>query len=158
MIVVKVGGSLYDHPRLGSGLAAFLETLPEPVLLVPGGGPFADAIRELDRIHGLGEERSHLLALEAMNLGGAFLRSLGIAAPVLDAVAFDTGDMPRTWEATSDSIAAVAARTHAASRLILLKSTTPAPGWVDPLFDTLTANAPFTVDGIDFRALLDAEA
>ena len=158
MIVVKVGGSLYDHPRLGSGLAAYLEALPEPVLLVPGGGPFADAIRELDRIHGLGEERSHRLALEAMNLSGAFLRSLGITAPILDAVAFGTGDLPHTWDATSDSIAAVAARTHAASRLILLKSTPPAPGWVDPLFDTLTANARFTVEGIDFRAMLDKAA
>ena len=47
MIVVKVGGSLFDHPNLGFGLRAFLRSLtPSRVLLVPGGGAVAEAVRQ----------------------------------------------------------------------------------------------------------------
>jgi len=77
MIVVKVGGSLFDHPGLGSGLRDFVASLsPAQVLLVPGGGPVADAVRELDRVHGLGEEAAHWLALRALGVTAAFLERL----------------------------------------------------------------------------------
>jgi len=76
VIVVKVGGSLFDHPRLGPGLRAYLDSLaPSEVLLVPGGGRMADAVRELDRIHGLGEELSHWVAVRAMDVMGEVLRA-----------------------------------------------------------------------------------
>ncbi len=76
MIVVKVGGSLFDHPALGPGLRAFVESLSAEVLLVPGGGPVADAVRELDRAHGLGEEAAHWLALRALGVTKALLEAL----------------------------------------------------------------------------------
>jgi hypothetical protein len=77
VIVVKVGGSLFDHPALGPGLRDFLQTLaPKEVLLVPGGGPVADAVRKLDRTHQLGEEAAHWLAL----------RSLGVTTHLLESV------------------------------------------------------------------------
>src|SRR6185312_4510668 len=79
MIVVKVGGSLYDHPRLGPGLRAILQALPEYALIVPGGGPFANVVRKIDCVHGLSASASHELALQAMNLAGRFLRELGIS-------------------------------------------------------------------------------
>jgi aspartokinase-like uncharacterized kinase len=162
VIVVKVGGSLYGRPQLGSELRGFLDSLPEPVLLVPGGGSFADAIRAFDRLHHLGEECCHWLALEAMNLGGAFLRSLGITAPMLDALAFcrEHDELPHTWDATSDSVAAFAARVHGASRLILLKSVAIPPGtsweeaaahgWVDPCFPRFATGRP--IDAVAFGA------
>src|SRR5262249_46902670 len=132
MIVVKVGGSLYDHPRLGPGLRAFLETLPGPVLLVPGGGPFADAVRQLDAVHRLGEEAAHWLALRSLDAAAEFLKRLplpfGSRLNVLDAFAFAVEDdsrpgaLPHSWAVTSDSIAARAAVVYRADRLILLKS------------------------------------
>ncbi len=77
MIVVKVGGSLYDHPALGPGLRQFVESLgPVDVLLVPGGGSVADAVRELDRVHGLGEEAAHWTALRALSATAAFLERI----------------------------------------------------------------------------------
>ena len=166
MIVVKVGGSLYDHPRLGPGLRAFLDSLGEPVLLVPGGGGFADAVRKLDALHQLGEEVSHRLALQAMNLAGNFLKSLGISATILNAVEFES-ELPHSWNVTSDSIAARAAMVHRASRLILLKSIdiplctswseATERGWVDPHFPTIVETANLTVEAINFRRVLGGE-
>ena len=76
-IVVKVGGSLFDLPGLGSRLVSWLETLPHSeVLLVAGGGVAADVVRQLDRCHGLGEETSHWLALRALSLTAHLLASL----------------------------------------------------------------------------------
>jgi hypothetical protein len=76
MIVVKVGGSLFDHPRLGPGLRAYLETLRADVLLVPGGGAVADAVRAWDRTHALGEEAAHWLALRSLGVTKALLEAL----------------------------------------------------------------------------------
>ena len=82
MIVVKVGGSLFDHPALGPALRAFVASLaPAEVLLVPGGGPVADAVRQLDRVHALGEEAAHWLALRALGVTAAFLESLSRPTP-----------------------------------------------------------------------------
>ncbi|MBP3959479.1 hypothetical protein J8F10_29900 [Gemmata sp. G18] len=77
MIVVKVGGSLFDSAALGPALRAFIESLgPAEVLLVPGGGPVADAVRKLDRTHGLGEEAAHWLALQSLSVTRTFLERL----------------------------------------------------------------------------------
>jgi hypothetical protein len=82
MIVVKVGGSLFDSPALGPVLRAFVESLaPADVLLVGGGGPVADAVRELDRVHGLGEEAAHWLALRSLGVTRALLRALVAEKP-----------------------------------------------------------------------------
>src|SRR5207248_2464665 len=76
-LVVKVGGSLYDLPDLGPRLHAFLRSLDRPeVLLIPGGGPTADVVRDLDRRHGLGEETAHWLALHALAVNAHFLAAL----------------------------------------------------------------------------------
>jgi aspartokinase-like uncharacterized kinase len=145
LVVVKVGGSLYDLPDFGPRLRGWLQTMgAAAVLLVPGGGPTADVVRALDRAHGLGEEASHWLALRALTLNAYFLQSLlpgavvvvdpherpfasGCVA-VLDAFGFAQADearagrLPHCWGVTSDSLAARAAVVAAAQELILLKS------------------------------------
>jgi aspartokinase-like uncharacterized kinase len=148
MIVVKVGGSLFDLPGLGPRLAAWLAALDDrAALLVPGGGPTADVIRRLDATHRLGEERSHWLALRAMTLNAHALAGLLPAArvvadldeaaaawragavAVLDAHAFLLADegrpgaLPHSWDVTSDAVAARVAVVAGAARLALLKST-----------------------------------
>jgi aspartokinase-like uncharacterized kinase len=152
-MVVKVGGSLFDLPDLGPRLCGWLErNAPREVLLVPGGGPAADAIRTLDRTHGLGEEASHWLALRALAINAALLAALvpdscvidgpDLAqlvweqgrVPVLDAFAFceadeeSDGHLPHSWAVTSDSVAARAAVVLNAAELVLLKSAPPPAG------------------------------
>jgi aspartokinase-like uncharacterized kinase len=138
MIVVKVGGSLYDLPDLGDRLRRFLAVLGGPVLLFPGGGVTANAIREFDRIHRLGDEASHWLALAACSLNGRLLAQLLSRTPIvetpidglaiLDPYRFAVADearpdhLPHLWEVTSDSMAARAAQVFGANELVLLKS------------------------------------
>jgi aspartokinase-like uncharacterized kinase len=180
VIVVKVGGSLYDHPHLGPGLRAYLDALGSPVLLVPGGGAVADAVRQLDRTHRLGDEDAHWLALRALDVCAEFLtRAVGALVcasrlTVLDPYRFAADDetrpdhLPHSWDVTSDSIAARAAVVYHAERLILLKSVDVPPGtpwaeaaergWVDPHFPNLIADAPFRTEALNFRRRLDDSA
>jgi aspartokinase-like uncharacterized kinase len=152
--VIKVGGSLYELPDLGSRLRRWLATVPTGriALLIPGGGPTADVVRDLDRRHNLGDERAHWLALRACALNAFFLGDLlarpivadpidmsGVCA-VLDPYAFIHSDerqrgpiLSHCWDFTSDSVAAHVAVARQAERLVLLKSVTIPDGleWSD---------------------------
>jgi aspartokinase-like uncharacterized kinase len=76
-IIVKIGGSLFDLPDLRERLRARLRQLgAAKVLLVPGGGATADAIRAFDTAHLLGEDASHWLALQALSLNARMLQEL----------------------------------------------------------------------------------
>ena len=87
ILVVKLGGSLLDWPEWPARLLAFLATRPgRRAVLVVGGGRFADALRELDRLHALGEERSHVLALHALDLTAEVAAALLPGAAVVRAV------------------------------------------------------------------------
>ncbi len=83
-MVVKVGGSLFDLPDLRDRLRAWLAGLDTiNVLLVPGGGATADAIRDLDRVHRLGDGASHWLAIDALSVNARFLSALVPGARIL---------------------------------------------------------------------------
>jgi aspartokinase-like uncharacterized kinase len=158
LAIVKVGGSLFDWPELPRRMTAFLDACGagdrgERVLLIAGGGPAADLVRGLDRIHGLGDETAHRLALEALDLTAHFLAALIPNAvlidrnehlvrawrsgcnpvlsprPILDEFEHSgKGVLPASWDVTSDSIAARIALHLKADRLILLKSVSAPAG------------------------------
>lgn len=145
--VVKIGGGLLraeglDGLRRGCAEATEMART-RPVLVVPGGGPFADAVRVLDAELGLADDVAHGLALRAMDQLGVLLahlmpdaqlltelvapRSIGLLAA---APAFaDRADVPQSWEVTSDSLAVLAAGAIGAATAILLK---PAAGVLTP--------------------------
>jgi 5-(aminomethyl)-3-furanmethanol phosphate kinase len=149
--VVKVGGSLFDLPGLGERLALWLKALGRrEVILTAGGGNAAEMVRDMDRIHGLGEKRSHSLALRSLTFTAHLLVELlppsrftvvehltqcqecwqQDGVPVLDlgtlAREDDAGPerLPHSWMVTSDSVAAWVAMLAQAHELVLLKSIT----------------------------------
>ena len=81
--VIKVGGGGLAHPAsLRATLAAVAERAHgERLVVIPGGGPFADAVREADRLVSLSADASHWMALLAMDQYAEALTSL----------------MPRRW-------------------------------------------------------------
>ena len=75
--VVKVGGSLFDEPRLPQLFGNWLSLQPVATnVLLAGGGALVDAVRRVDRVHALGEERSHWLAVQAMSVTASLLADL----------------------------------------------------------------------------------
>jgi aspartokinase-like uncharacterized kinase len=144
LLIVKVGGSLYDLPDLAVRLNAWLAQVDSRrTLLIPGGGMPANAIRTLDRTHRLGEEASHWLAVRALSVNAYFLAQLLPDAPVLprlpddadaarhfilDPLPFFQEDehhpqrFPHLWTVTSDSLAVRVALRASADALVLLKS------------------------------------
>jgi 5-(aminomethyl)-3-furanmethanol phosphate kinase len=177
LTVAKVGGSLYDLPDLRDRLQAWISGFAGRVLLVPGGGATADVVRHMDRVHRLGEEAGHWLALRTLTVNAHFLaRLLGtrvVGSPgdenvaVLDPHAYCLADearagaLPHSWWATSDAVAARVAEVTPAD-LVLLKSANLPPGmsWseaataglVDETFDSVVRRAGLRVTWVNLRS------
>ena len=171
MIVAKVGGSLYDWPGLRPALTAWLALQPEPVLLFPGGGDAADAVRDWDRAHSLGEESAHWLAIRSLSLGAHFLQRLLPNMAIVESPTpgiFDPypyfrmqAGPPHTWSVTTDSLAAWVAIHSGASKLVLLKSTdipvsmtwieASGAGFVDAHFPILASSTAIVVEAVNLR-------
>jgi len=138
-VVVKIGGGLLRDEGLEGLRRACLEVgalaASRRVLVVPGGGPFADAVRDVDTKVGLGDEVAHELALRAMDQLGVLLAPLLPGAQLLTSLtvpaslgllavapAFgDRRDVPASWAVTSDSLAVLAAGAIGAQEAVLLK-------------------------------------
>lgn len=164
--VIKLGGSFAFSPHL-PGLLDSIAAADTPIVLVAGGGPFADAVREAQRRAGFGDGAAHRMALMAM---AQFAEMLAALAPRLRpasslaaiGAALHAGhvpawspwpladgleDLPQSWRLTSDSLAAWLAERLGAIRLIMLKHGAPpasladavARGLVDPLFSDYAA-------------------
>jgi 5-(aminomethyl)-3-furanmethanol phosphate kinase len=135
LTVVKVGGGLGDGAL--PGLCAALGELGErhPLLVVPGGAGFADAVRDADRRFGLSAAASHRMAILGMEQFGWLLGDLiPGAVRCADLAQVRAGrttvllpaalplDLPASWDVTSDSIAAWVADRVGAGRLVLVKA------------------------------------
>ncbi len=77
-VIVKVGGSLALQPEKLRALCAKLANLSQnhQLIVVPGGGEFADSVRALDSRFNLSPKASHRMALLAMNQYGLLLSDL----------------------------------------------------------------------------------
>ena len=125
-LVVKLGGSLLD---LAPGLVKVVRESERSILVVPGGGAFAEAVRRL----GPSDDAAHWMALAAMEQVGHYLASLGLppvealVPPPVPSVLLpyrllrDRDPLPHTWDVSSDSIAAWCA-VELGAELLLAKS------------------------------------
>jgi aspartokinase-like uncharacterized kinase len=141
-IVVKIGGVLAHHEHFDAAMAAIGEAARyRRLLVVPGGGPFADAVREADRRMGLSDDTAHWMAILGMDqyahlVAGRLPRSTLVCG--LGEISVALGDdrvpvlapsrwlravdpLPHSWRVTSDSIAAWVAGQVGARRLVLVK-------------------------------------
>jgi 5-(aminomethyl)-3-furanmethanol phosphate kinase len=159
-IVVKIGGGLLRAEGL-EGLRRACADATEiarvrPVLVVPGGGPFADAVRAIDAQLGLGDAVAHRLALHAMDQMGVLLASLlpNPEVSLLRVVQAFAGypEIPESWMVTSDSLAVLTAGAIGAEEAILLK---PAAGLLTPLAQ-LTADELETLQKAGGAGAVDA--
>ncbi len=141
--LIKIGGSLYHKPELPSCALAWSKLAAEyRLLLLPGGGPFADQVRAADARFRLGDDTAHWMAILAMDQFAYLLADIipeatlvhtleksmatcsGGQAAILapSALLLQLDPLPHSWQISSDSIAAWLARYAGIQRLILLKS------------------------------------
>lgn len=159
-LVIKLGGGLlpfvesFEASLAAIGQAARVRRL----LIVPGGGPFADAVRDVHRQHRLSDSAAHWMAVLAMDQYAHLIVSRMPASVVVrtaremgDAVAVnqvpvlapeqwlrEADPLPHSWDVTSDSIAAWVAGQVGAPRLVLIK---PPGAEGDSLVDASFARA-----------------
>jgi aspartokinase-like uncharacterized kinase len=122
--VVKLGGSLIQS--VGE-IIDEIRTSGVPVLIVPGGGPFADLVRASD----VDDNAAHWMAIAAMDQFGWYISSRGVR-PVTELIKPEeisvllpymlmraSDPLPRQWEVTSDTISAWVAYTLGLPLLLL---------------------------------------
>lgn len=162
--VVKVGGALLSLDGALARTLAALELIAatRSILIVPGGGPFADAVRIASTHNDLGDDDAHWMAILGMEqfalLLGARLQHAELVhrrgeiarahargrVPVLAPYRWlrEADPLPHSWDVTSDSIAAWVASRIGARRLILIKPPGHDPRTaVDRYFDRARAPA-----------------
>jgi aspartokinase-like uncharacterized kinase len=181
MWVVKIGGSLGHDPMLRNWLTQLSELGGGRVVIVPGGGDFADKVRDYQREWQFGDLAAHNMCLLAMAqyallMQGILpelvlasseakirraLRAGGVAVWVPTELMRAEPDAMTNWETTSDSLAAWLSSMLNAERLVLVKScpvaagSTPdvwmASGIVDARFAGYVSEANYVVEMFNKR-------
>lgn len=169
--VIKIGGGLTTVPHALDRVCAAVSRAARDhrVVIVPGGGPFADTVREFDSRYGVSADATHWMAVLAMDqyahvladrIRGAVLveepgalpealrrAKVAVLAPFRWMRSADP--LPHTWDVTSDSIAAFVAGALDAARLVLIKPSGTG-GQVDRYFaSALPAGMPCLIIGYD---------
>ncbi|MDR2707807.1 MAG: hypothetical protein LBB87_03555 [Nitrososphaerota archaeon] len=140
--VVKIGGSLSKNPETLQVLCQKLSRLAskQRIVVIPGGGKFADNVREADKQFSLTATTTHNMATLAMDQYGLLLADLtpnsqtednietvkkaksGIVTVFLPSKFIRLEEkLPKTWDVTSDSIAAYIAKKIEVKKLLLIK-------------------------------------
>jgi aspartokinase-like uncharacterized kinase len=156
-LVLKFGGGLLAHVEAFEAtlVAVGAAARQRRLLIVPGGGPFADVVRDVHRQHRLSDSAAHWMAILAMDQYAHLIAARMPAAIVVadergiaDALAInqvpvlapsqwlrEADPLPHSWDVTSDSIAAWVAGQVGASRLVLVKPPGASGNLVDAYFE-----------------------
>lgn len=158
--VIRVGGSLLTWPSFVTAFSSWLDQQPESTnILIAGGGPWVELIRQAATRFDVEDEAAHWLAIHAMSTTAELLATLlkvesvscwerlqtirrGVVVFQVESFlrmdASGPQPLPRSWDVTSDSIAAKVAGGLGADELVLLKSNSPPSGAPD--FETMANN------------------
>lgn len=144
VVIAKLGGSHAFSQHLGPWLDALARGAGR-LVIVPGGGPFAEAVRAAQGPMRFDDRAAHRMALLAMEQYGCALangralltithsaadiranlraRKVPVWAP--SRMVLRANDVPWSWDVTSDSLAAWLAGVLRVRRLLLVKSIAP---------------------------------
>jgi aspartokinase-like uncharacterized kinase len=150
--IIKVGGSLFDMPKLPDRLRAWLALQPDAHnVLVPGGGPLVEQVRTWNAAEAIDDAAAHWMCVDLLTVTAHLLHARLPEIPLVEnhclleervgkpgATIFAPGAwmrhsepalpgacLPRNWDTTSDSIAGRLAVALRADEFVLLKSVLP---------------------------------
>ncbi|NQY27398.1 MAG: delta 1-pyrroline-5-carboxylate synthetase [Piscirickettsiaceae bacterium] len=137
MIVVKLGGSLYGTDELSQWLDELSEHAKhQAIIIVPGGGPFAEQVRQAQQVHTIDDSHAHHMAILAMAQFGLIISALctncqktssptrhqeGLTVWLPDSLLLSESELSHSWDITSDSLALWLADKLNAAQLVLVK-------------------------------------
>ena len=142
-VIIKLGGSLSRTDALVNCLDAVEKNYQgRAVVIVPGGGAFADQVRLAQQHWQFDDNTAHHMALLAMQQMALMFKGLKPDFAIADSVAaiqeqltqqrtviwspsiieLDNAGIEACWDITSDSLAAWLAKALSATELILIKS------------------------------------
>ena len=126
-IIIKIGGKILEDPEdLNSTISQLKHLLDnnsiQKIIIIPGGGSYANFIRNIDQKLNIGNDLAHWMAIYAMNHNGHLLSEkysfikpfeeftelklskelFSIFLPFKYLYQFD--ELPHSWDVTSDSI------------------------------------------------------
>lgn len=142
MWVIKLGGSLMGSPALKSWLDALILFGGGKIVIVPGGGVFADVVRDAQVTTGIDDATSHQMAVLAMDQYALLMTGLNADLVMVSSeleisehysqdrtlvwkpstMILADKDLPMNWNLTSDSLAAWLATKLNAKQLLIVKS------------------------------------
>ena len=150
--VFKIGGKILENSNNIKSTISQLahlydEKILQKIIVIPGGGSFANFVRSLDEVLQIGDDLAHWIAIYSMNYHGIILnrkypnletieklktfqdakQMFCIFLPYSFLREDDT--LPHNWDVTSDSIALYVANKLKLSQCFLIKN-------VDGIFDT----------------------
>ena len=140
--VIKIGGSLCNSKHLIEWLDALSEVNTQKIIIVPGGGPFADQVRLVDQQYRLDQNIAHDMAVLGMQQFGYLMASLCPKFCLANTqeqihaywdqkkvviwepfeIVRSYCELEKTWTVTSDSLAAWLAKYLSVDRLLFVKS------------------------------------
>jgi len=121
MWIVKIGGSWLKNPKLPLLINFLQKFAKEKIVLVVGGGVFAETVRNVYKSNKMTEETGHILAMKATEIFAYYLKSINPDIRITNRVtnfikknlnlwlpteklSFEK-KFQKNWESTSDSIA-----------------------------------------------------
>jgi 5-(aminomethyl)-3-furanmethanol phosphate kinase len=139
MLVVKIGGSLYNTPELKKWLHCLKNySQQQSILIVPGGGPFADQVRTAQNLHHFDDKQAHHMAILAMAQFALLIKGIepqcqlfhypnnkmpssALSVWLPDERLLAINELAQNWSVTSDSLALWLAQQLQADELIMIK-------------------------------------
>jgi aspartokinase-like uncharacterized kinase len=143
MIVIKIGGSLAESNTLTTCLDNIEQNnRGQQIVIVPGGGMFAEQVRQAQSHYQFDDETAHAMAILAMQQMALLFKGLKPQFIIANSIAtircaintgniviwspaiqeLDAAGIRASWDITSDSLSAWLARQLDARKLILVKS------------------------------------
>ena len=136
MWIIKIGGSWIKNANLIKLIKLLVNLDNQKFIIVPGGGIFADSVREASKLNFLSEDQSHFLALKSTEIFGYMIKSLENRIHITEKInSFKEKNLwlpskilknernfKKNWESTSDSVATWLYSNISSKGLIFIKS------------------------------------
>jgi len=138
MWIIKIGGSWLKNPNLSYLLLGIKNICNKDIVIVPGGGSFADSVRDVYDKTKMSENLANKLALKSTELFAEYLKELDNDLCLIDNPKSFTKEkicvwlpskklsqnnsFKNNWDSTSDSVAAWLANKIMAEGIIFIKS------------------------------------